>query len=169
MALVERLFPVMRPDFNFFDDAFVNMQLQMEEMEKRIEKMRQSMFELQPRDEFSDVMKNFMQVGRPVVEEKGQSKLKLEFDVKQFKPEEVNVKVVGNNILQVHAKHHEKSGESVVHREYYRQYQLPEGVNVDLLKPTLSKDGVLQIEAPAPALKPRERQLSIEYKSDEEK
>lgn len=48
---------------------------------------------------------------------------------------------------------------------YLRKYSIPEGVDKDRLKPTLTKDGVLIIEAPAPALTQKERLIPIEYKA----
>ena len=41
----------------------------------------------------------------PVVEENGERKMKLEFNVKDYKPEEVKVKMLGNNTLQVRCTH----------------------------------------------------------------
>ena len=44
------------------------------------------------------------------------------------------------------------------------QYTLPKGILTDKLKPTMSKDGVLTVEAPAPQLKPQEKLIPIEFK-----
>jgi HSP20 family molecular chaperone IbpA len=105
----------------------------------------------------------------PIVSEDGQTKLKLQFDVKEFKPEEVKVKLLGPNTLQVCAEHQEKAedGSEVKKRLYVRQYQLPKGVEVEHLKPSMTKDGVLTVEAPAPSLAPAERLIPVEYKGDD--
>ena len=68
---------------------------------------------------------------------------------------------------QVRAEHEEKTdaGDSK-RRLYVRQYSLPKGIDVDHVRPTLTKDGVLTIEAPAPTLSPTERLIPIEYKAD---
>ena len=42
------------------------------------------------------------------------------FDVSEFKPEEVNVKVQNNKLI-VNAKHEEKTAQTSVSREYSRQ------------------------------------------------
>jgi HSP20 family molecular chaperone IbpA len=88
--------------------------------------------------------------------------LKLRFDVSQYAPEEIVVKTVDNK-LQVHAKHEEKSENRSVYREYNREFLMPKGTNPELIKSTLSKDGILTVEAPLPALEgPKEHVISID-------
>lgn len=57
---------------------------------------------------------------------------------------------------------------SQVHREFHREYVLPENVDPKSLKSVLSKDGVLQIEAPAPKAveAPRENLVPIEKEQE---
>ena len=65
------------------------------------------------------------------------------------------------------AEHDEKNDEGEVRRRLFlRQYRLPKGVDVEHLQPSLSKDGVLIIEAPAPGLAPSERLVPIQYQAD---
>ena len=90
----------MRHEFNFFDDVFHRMENQIAEAEQEMMAMRKQMFQLLPHDHL-DVIANEITPRVPIVEEKGETKLKLEFDVHQFKPDEVQVKIMGNNILQV--------------------------------------------------------------------
>lgn len=52
--------------------------------------------------------------------------------------------------LQVHAKHEEKSDTKSVYREYNREFLLPKGVNPEQIRSSLSKDGVLTVDAPLP-------------------
>jgi HSP20 family molecular chaperone IbpA len=70
-------------------------------------------------------------------------------------------------IVQVYAEHEEKkeSGDSR-RRMFVRQYRLPKGVDAEQIRPTLSKDGVLTVEAPAPGLTPTERLIPIQYKAE---
>jgi len=66
---------------------------------------------------------------------------------------------------QVHAEHEEKSDAGDMKRcMYVRQYSLPRGVDVEHVRPSLTKDGVLTVEAPASGLSPTERLIPIEYK-----
>ncbi|XP_045131239.1 heat shock protein 23-like isoform X1 [Portunus trituberculatus] len=88
----------------------------------------------------------------PLIQQDGDCKqLKLRFDVSQYKPEEIVVKTVDNKLL-VHAKHEEKSDSRSVYREYNREFLLPKGTNPELIKSSLSKDGVLTVESPLPAI-----------------
>ncbi|KAJ8878935.1 hypothetical protein PR048_019538 [Dryococelus australis] len=55
-------------------------------------------------------------------------------------------------LFQVHAKHEEKTESKSVYREYNREFMLPKGTNPETIKSSLSKDGVLTVEAPLPAI-----------------
>lgn len=95
----------------------------------------------------------------PLIQQEGDCKqLKLRFDVSQYKPEEIIVKTVDNKLL-VHAKHEEKSESRSVYREYNREFLLPKGTNPELIKSSLSKDGVLTVEAPLPAIAGNEEKV----------
>lgn len=86
--------------------------------------------------------------------------LKLRFDVSQYTPEEIVVKTVDNKLL-VHAKHEEKTESKSVYREYNREFLLPKGTNPESIKSSLSKDGVLTVEAPLPAIGTGEKLIPI--------
>ncbi|KAL0272842.1 UNVERIFIED_CONTAM: hypothetical protein PYX00_005666 [Menopon gallinae] len=99
----------------------------------------------------------------PLIQDQGDSKmLKLRFDVSQYQPEEIVVKTVDNKLL-VQAKHEEKSESKSVYREYNREFLLPKGTNPESIKSSLSKDGVLTVEAPLPALKDPEKLIPIAH------
>jgi len=66
--------------------------------------------------------------------------------------------------VQVLAEHQEKSETGCVSHKFLRQYSLPKGVDPAKVRPTLTDDGVLTIEAAAPSLQPSERLIPIEYK-----
>jgi len=100
MALVIRNFPVMRYDCDFFERIKKQMNMEFKQIEEEIEKMRHQMLHLVPVDPV-DVMVQEIKPSVPIVEEKGETKLKLEFNVKEFRPEDLEVKLLGNNILQV--------------------------------------------------------------------
>merc|ERR1712062_276282 len=86
---------------------------------------------------------------QPNEEESGQKELKLRFDVSQYSPEEIVVKTVDNKLL-VHAKHEEQSDGKTIFREYNREFQLPSGTDAESIRSSLSKDGILTVEAPLP-------------------
>lgn len=64
----------------------------------------------------------------------------------------------------MHAKHEEKSETKSVYREYNREFLLPKGTNPESIKSSLSKDGVLTVEAPLPALGAPEKYIPIDKK-----
>jgi HSP20 family molecular chaperone IbpA len=93
----------------------------------------------------------------------GSRKFHLQFDMRQFKPEEIQVRTSGNS-LTVSAKHDEKDPNKSVFREYNRSYVLPKDIHPERLTSKLSTGGILTIEAPLPALEgPREKLIPIKH------
>ncbi|KAK7871086.1 hypothetical protein R5R35_010450 [Gryllus longicercus] len=77
---------------------------------------------------------------------------KVNLDVQQFKPDEINVKMVDNYVV-VEGKHEERPDEhGFISRQFQRRYRLPDDVNPNALVSKLSSDGVLSIEAPKKAI-----------------
>lgn len=112
-------------------------------------------------------MRNLMEqksMDFPIIEEGGRKKMRLNFDVNQFRPEELTVKTEGN-IVTVHARHEAKSENKSVYREYCRSFTIPQGVNPEALTSTLRHDGVLCLEAPVPetANMPKDRPIPIKH------
>ncbi|XP_072051757.1 uncharacterized protein [Amphiura filiformis] len=70
----------------------------------------------------------------------------VSLNLKSFKPENIEVTRVDNE-LKVYAKEEVERYGMIFHREIRRSYQLPENIDVDSLKSTLSTAGVLTIEA----------------------
>ena len=62
------------------------------------------------------------------------------------------------------ADHEEKTENGYQRRQFIRQYSVPKGVDVAHVRPTLTKDGVLTIEAQAHSLQPGEKLVPISYK-----
>ena len=91
-------------------------------------------------------------------------KFAVKLDVSHFKPEEIEVKTVDNNVV-IHGKHEERTDKhGWIQREFTRRYALPEGCEPDKVESKLSADGVLMIEAPKkelPKLKENERVVPI--------
>jgi len=116
-----------------------------------------------PRPGGGDVKTWLDDINSPLIQEDGNNKcLKLRFDVSQYSPEEIVVKTVDNKLL-VHAKHEEKTESKSVYREYNREFLLPKGTNPESIKSSLSKDGVLTVEAPLPALTAGETMIPIQH------
>ncbi|XP_050408472.2 heat shock protein 27 [Patella vulgata] len=126
--------------------------------------MKSEMSKLENSAGFGNMNSNLIQVDKPFVTDMdGNKKLSIRFDVSQFKPEEISVKTMDNKLM-IHAKHTEESPGRKVYREFSKQYVLPNKIDPLKLNSILSKDGVLNIEAPAPDAveAPRERILPIQ-------
>lgn len=162
------LFPKFQSTFN---ESF-------EDFDRELEKIRKEMFQLTPmdfgadfgsdpfgkdpfgkdpfdkdffgKDSFAGFGSSMLKVEKPFIEDfSGNKKLNLKLDCTQFKPEEITVKTVDQN-LTVHAKHVEESPGKKVHREFTKSYLLPDKIDPMKVTSSLSGDGVLCIEAPAP-------------------
>lgn len=73
---------------------------------------------------------------------------RVNLDVQQFKPEEIDVKVV-DDYLVVDAKHEERQdNHGFISRHFTRRYKVPSDVDIDAIKSKLSSDGILTLEAP---------------------
>lgn len=173
---VKRNIPIKLRDFSVIDSEFSNIRERFDaEMRKMEDEMTKFRSELMNRESnffrtttssstnsvssstggglSADKGQNWLQgLNSPLIQEEGDNKmLKLRFDVSQYQPEEIVVKTVDNKLL-VHAKHEEKTESKSVYREYNREFLLPKGTNPESIKSSLSKDGVLTVEAPLPAL-----------------
>lgn len=178
---VKRNIPIKLGDFSVIDTEFSNIRERFDaEMRKMEEEMTKFRSELMNRESnffktTTSTTSNTVSTGTsgggpstwldsinsPLIQDTGDNKmLKLRFDVSQYAPEEIVVKTVDNKLL-VHAKHEEKSESKSVYREYNREFLLPKGTNPETIKSSLSKDGVLTVEAPLPALGQPEKLIPI--------
>ncbi|KAJ8922845.1 hypothetical protein NQ315_007880 [Exocentrus adspersus] len=77
------------------------------------------------------------------------NKFQANLDVQQFKPEEITVKLSGDNVVTIEGKHEEKQDEhGFISRHFVRKYVLPKNCDVGQLQSKLSSDGILTITAP---------------------
>ncbi|KAL1509014.1 hypothetical protein ABEB36_003821 [Hypothenemus hampei] len=87
-------------------------------------------------------------------------KFQANLDVQQFKPEEISVKVTGDNVLTIEGKHEEKKDDhGFISRHFVRRYVLPKNYDVGKIESKLSSDGVLSITAPSV------ESMEVEHKS----
>lgn len=169
--------PIKKDNLNFQDrqmQAWEAMEARMEsrrkEWEHEFENMRSEFFTLKPSEK----------TGRPSVtkldssiisayeaDEDGIQKFKMRFEVSEFKPDEIQVKVQENKLI-VSAKHVEKSASSTRSREYSRQVDIPDNVDQDRIQCILSKDGVLTVDGPVMGVVGiRESILPVHFNSTE--
>lgn len=97
--------------------------------------------------------------------EADKDKFQVTLDVQQFKPEEIDVKVVDKYVV-ISAKHEEKRDEhGWISRQFTRKYLIPEQCDIQQVISKLSSDGVLTIMAPRkedPKSK-NERVIKVEF------
>lgn len=94
----------------------------------------------------------------------GKDGFQVSMDVAHFKPSELNVRVVDDNIV-VEGKHEEREDDhGYISRHFLRRYTLPKGYDPCKVMSSLSSDGVLTVMAPKPQLeeKPNERRIQIQ-------
>nr|ADV40225.1 putative alpha-B-crystallin [Latrodectus hesperus] len=92
-------------------------------------------------------------------------------NVKQFKPEEIEVKIVDNYIV-IHGKHEEKSEDTgLVQREFTRRYMLPKNCEPEKVTSSLNtQEGILNIVAPKKAIEaPPKQERDVPVKVDDTK
>ena len=94
-------------------------------------------------------------------------KFKAVFNVNDYNPDDVSVKVQGNHVIVRGEQKSENKGDEETYfqkRQFIRRFTLPETANPDTLRSKWTKDGKLVIEAEkCPAIEPEARQLEIQH------
>nr|CAI5830142.1 unnamed protein product [Callosobruchus analis] len=76
-------------------------------------------------------------------------KFQANLDVQQFKPEEISVKLTGENTITIEGKHEEKPDEhGHICRHFVRRYTVPKNCSMAKIVSQLSSDGVLTMTTP---------------------
>jgi HSP20 family molecular chaperone IbpA len=82
-------------------------------------------------------------------------------DVNSFEPKEISVKTVDHSIV-VECKHEAREdGHGHIERHFVRKFNLPINYDMSTVSSSLSKDGILQIEAPKPQLQGEEQNVEV--------
>lgn len=83
-------------------------------------------------------------------------------DVHLFDPKEISVKTIDHTIV-VECKHDSREdNHGAVERHFVRKFNLPFEYDMNLVTSTLSKDGILQLEAPKPQIATEERTVEVQ-------
>ncbi|BFZ04957.1 hypothetical protein BsWGS_07996 [Bradybaena similaris] len=149
--------PIKKDDMSFQDrqiKQWGDMESRMQERRKlwedEFERMRQDFFTLKPAGKSPQALTpmNLDAGMRSMFETDadGVQRFRVRFDVSEFQPEEIQVKVQENKLI-VNARHEEKSAQTSVSREYSRQVDIPSSVDQERMQCVLSKDGILSVEA----------------------
>ena len=150
-------YPSREQQLGTFDNEMRRMNDEMSKMMGNMQRLAPAPAPASSVDDWR-LTENFRLENPIITERDGSRKFKLQFDMRQFKPEEIQVKTAGNT-LSVHAKHEEKDQGKSAFREYNRQYVVPKDVHPEQLASKLSTDGVLTIEAPLPSIEGRGEKL----------
>ncbi|XP_071156099.1 body wall muscle protein HR-29-like [Mytilus edulis] len=90
----------------------------------------------------------------------GKRKFYAEFDLSQFKPEEIQIKTSGS-YLTIRARHQDRDPSNSSKREYSREILLPDEVSTDFITSKLSRTGKLTLEAPIFGSQRKNRDVTI--------
>jgi HSP20 family molecular chaperone IbpA len=101
-----------------------------------------------PRSERLDQL--MREADQEIAPQTGKDGFQVCLDVQQFKPNEISVKTVENQVV-IEGKHEERQDQhGFISRQFTRRYTLPKGYKADKVVSTLSSDGVLTIKASPP-------------------
>lgn len=151
--------PIKRDEMDFQDrqmKVWEDMEMKMEKRKKEwsddFDRMRDEFFTLKPGladRRASSIGLDKIGTLRTVYETEadGSQRFKVRFDVSEFKPDEIQVKVQDNKVM-VYAKHEERNNAQSVSREYSRQVDVPPNVDQEKLQCVLSRDGILTVDGP---------------------
>jgi crystallin, alpha B len=82
-------------------------------------------------------------------------------DVHLFEPNEISVRTIDHQII-VECNHDSREdGHGPIERHFVRKFNLPFDYDMNLVSSSLSKDGILQLEAPKPQIKSEEREVQV--------
>lgn len=83
-------------------------------------------------------------------------------DVHLFEPKEIAVKTIDHTIV-VECRHDFREDKhSEIERHFVRKFNLPFEYDMSLVTSSLSKDGILQLEAPKPQMTTEERHVEVQ-------
>ncbi|XP_005113030.1 major egg antigen [Aplysia californica] len=150
--------PIKKDDMSFQDrqiKQWGEMETRMQERRKlwedEFDRMRRDFFTLKPAEKSPQALASInLDTGMKSMFEAdadGVQRFKVRFEVSEFQPEEIQVKVQDNKLI-VNARHEEKSAQTSVSREYSRQVDIPSSVDQEKMQCVLSKDGILSVDAP---------------------
>ncbi|KAK6042342.1 Hsp20/alpha crystallin family protein [Cooperia oncophora] len=94
------------------------------------------------------------------------SKFTVALNVSKFKPDELKVNIDGRT-LTVEGKQEVKEGSNYTARSFLRQWVLPEGVDVEQIRSSLTDEGQLAIELPKPKPAINSRSIPILKAADQ--
>lgn len=77
-----------------------------------------------------------------------QEKFQVEFNVQDYKPEELSIKTEGDVLVVLGKQEHKEGGQTYVSKQFEQRFSLPSGARPENITSALSKDGYLTVTAP---------------------
>ncbi|XP_064456954.1 heat shock protein Hsp-16.1/Hsp-16.11-like [Ornithodoros turicata] len=141
-----------RPPFGPLSDVFKEFEHQVRNMEREMSRTFRDLD--RATGGWSPAFRWLRARDVPVETAEGGEKFQLQLDLADFKPEEVRVSIMGNQV-SVRARSERKSSDgSNFVREFSHSVTLPDDVDPDTLRSVLNADGTLNIEGPRKHLPP---------------
>ncbi|XP_026321068.1 heat shock protein 22-like [Hyposmocoma kahamanoa] len=159
-----KVIKIQRTDMSTFDDSFSflrekftaemkRIEAEMDKLSSELKKMHHesptlttTAHPMSMKSHYED--RAWETIASPLIQGDGEERmLNLRFDVSQFDPSEVRV-IIEEDTLTVTAYHEEHTDHSNVVRSFRRDFTLPKEVNPDSVISSLSRDGVLTVQAP---------------------
>jgi len=139
-----------------WEDMHEQMEKRRKEWEEEVSDLKKDFFRLKPdaegdrkRSSTGDASLERMNLNTMFYDKgdpEGQKVFRVCFDVNQFNPEEISVRSLDGQLV-VFARHEETVIGKTSSREFSRKVDIPPGIDPQSLRSTLSKDGILQVEA----------------------
>ncbi|XP_023018949.2 alpha-crystallin B chain-like [Leptinotarsa decemlineata] len=145
----------------FFRDVLRPLRMMEHQMKLAEEMFHPSTFSALNRPRYTINLEEDLSQRDAVIQDKEKFQVKL--DVQDFKPEEIVVKTLNGNAIQIEAKHEEKHGEDkgFISKHLIRRFVLPRGHDLQNAVSSLSSDGVLTITAPKKIQEANEKVIPI--------
>lgn len=139
--------------------------LQPTEIRKLLEIPKSERFDTMVENLLKDFDKEFHEMS-PVTG----NEFKVHVDVKNFEPNDITVKIQGNDVV-IEGKHEERQDQhGFISRQFSRRYTLPAGIDLEKIKSKLDAAGVLTINAPLPEIEESKKtEKIIEIQREEPK
>ncbi|XP_046580701.1 major egg antigen-like [Haliotis rubra] len=105
-------------------------------------------------------------VKNPIITEAdGSRRLRLQVDVGEFNPEDIVVKTMDKKLI-VHAERQEKMTNRTLHKEFNKEYDLPDSVDPTTITAYIAEDKQLTIEAPLKPLQTQRKSYAVTQSSN---
>jgi len=130
--------------YSHFPAISQSLSREMNEMKKSMDDMWSSLETLNPKSS-KPAVSRLNSGPNMLCDANGRKHMKMQFDVREFKPDEIRVTFT-KGMIHVEGKHEENTESSRCYFEYSRKFNVPEYVESDKVTSKLSPEGILSID-----------------------